>query len=102
MPVVAHGICEVVPRPRPAVVGQRRAGRPRRRDQVRHGANTDRHTCRFWHAQRAVLRPLSGDPALAGIVAVTSFATYDGLGALADDPDRAAELILRMARALLD
>jgi hypothetical protein len=91
-------------------------------------------SCRFWHAQRAVLRPLfglaaidtgiaanlgrregwragqfarltgrsPGDPALAGIVAVTSFPAYDGLGALADQPDQAADVILRMARALLD
>jgi AcrR family transcriptional regulator len=91
-------------------------------------------TCRFWHAERAVLRPLfglaavdtgiaanlgrregwragqfarltgrtPGDPALAGIVTVTSFPAYDGLGALADRPDQAADVILRMARALLD
>jgi AcrR family transcriptional regulator len=91
-------------------------------------------SCRFWHAERAVLRPLfglaaidagiaanlgrregwragqfarltgrtPGDPALAGIVTVTSFPAYDGLGALAGHPERAAEVILRMARALLD
>jgi AcrR family transcriptional regulator len=91
-------------------------------------------TCRFWHTERAVLRPLSGlaaidagiaanlgrregwrsaqfarltgrspgDPALAGIVAVTSFPAYDALGALADDPERAATVILRMANALLE
>jgi AcrR family transcriptional regulator len=91
-------------------------------------------TCHFWHAERAVLRPLfglaaidagiaanlgrredwrtaqfarltgrtPGEPALAGIVTVTSFPAYDGLGALADHPDQAAEVILRMARALLD
>jgi AcrR family transcriptional regulator len=90
-------------------------------------------TCRFWHAERAVLRPLfglaaidaeiaanlarredwradqfarltgrtPGDPALAGIVAVTSFPAYDALGVLADRPGPAAEVILRMARALL-
>jgi hypothetical protein len=43
-----------------------------------------------------------GDPALAGIVTVTSFPAYDGLGALAGRPDQAADVILRMARALLD
>jgi AcrR family transcriptional regulator len=91
-------------------------------------------TCRFWHAERAVLRPLFGlaaldtqiaaeldrregyrsdqfarltgrapqDDAVRGIVAVTSFPAYDRLGALADDPDRAATVVLRMARALLD
>lgn len=91
-------------------------------------------TCRFWHAERPVLRPLfglaamdpainanlgkregwragqfarltgrtPGDPALAGIVAVTSFPTYDALGSLADEPGRAADLVLRMARSLLD
>jgi len=93
-----------------------------------------RRTCRFWHAERAVLRPLfglaaidteiaanlgrregyraaqfarltgrtPGDPALTGIVAVTSFPLYDGLGALADHPEPAADLVLRMARTLLD
>jgi AcrR family transcriptional regulator len=91
-------------------------------------------TCQFWHAERAVLRPLFGlaaidteiaanlgrregwradqfarltgkplgDPALAGIVAVTSFPMYDALGPLADDPDRASSIILRMACALLE
>jgi AcrR family transcriptional regulator len=91
-------------------------------------------TCRFWHAERAVLRPLfglaaidagiaanldrregwragqfarltgkdPGDPALAGIVAVTSFPAYDALGALADDPERATAVILRMAGALVE
>jgi AcrR family transcriptional regulator len=92
-------------------------------------------TCRFWHAERAVLRPLFGlatvdhelaanlaqrerwrsdqyahllarldataDPAaLAGVVAVTSFPTYDALGALADDPVAAASLILRLVACL--
>lgn len=89
-------------------------------------------TVRFWHAERAVLRPLfglaavdgriaaelgrregyraaqfgrltglpPGDDALAGIVAVTSFPAYDALGALADDPSRAAAVILRMASTL--
>lgn len=92
-------------------------------------------TCRFWHAERDVLRPLFGLAAvdqevaatlaereqwrrdqweqlldrlveeaptvnrfhrpnlLAGVVAVTSFPTYDALGELADDPVAAAELI---------
>jgi AcrR family transcriptional regulator len=92
-------------------------------------------TCRFWHAERAVLRPLFGLSAvdkdiaanlgqrerwrtdqldrlldrldlegsvaaalpksqvLAGLVAVTSFAAYDALGPLADDPAAAARLI---------
>jgi AcrR family transcriptional regulator len=43
----------------------------------------------------------AADDALAGIVAVTSFPAYDALGDLAADPDRAAAVILRMARALL-
>jgi AcrR family transcriptional regulator len=89
-------------------------------------------TCRFWHAERAVLRPLfglaatdrplaanlarregwrraqftelvTGSPdALAGIVAVTSFPAYDALGDLARHPGRAAAVVLRMVRALLD
>jgi AcrR family transcriptional regulator len=91
-------------------------------------------TCRFWHAERAVLRPLfglaaidpeiaaklaeregwraaqlsrlitrpPGDRALAAVVAVTSFPTFDGLGPVADDPAAASGLILRMARAVLD
>jgi AcrR family transcriptional regulator len=42
------------------------------------------------------------DDTLRGIVAVTSFPAYDGLGPLAGDPDRAAAVVLRMARALLD
>lgn len=92
-------------------------------------------TCRFWHAERDVLRPLFGLAAvdqevaanlaereqwrrdqweqlldrlveeaptvnrfdrprlLAGVVAVTSFPTYDALGELADNPIAAAELI---------
>jgi AcrR family transcriptional regulator len=98
-------------------------------------------TCRFWHAERAVLRPLSGlaavdaevagtlaqreewrgnqirqllyrlaagsvDPpfghraALAGVIAVTSFPTYDALGTLADSPKRAAELIDHLVASL--
>jgi AcrR family transcriptional regulator len=94
-------------------------------------------TCRFWHAERAVLRPLFGlaalDPAvaenlarregwrraqlarlldrlgeppvpradaLAGMVAVTSFPAYDGLGAAGDDPDRAAAIVARLVTAL--
>jgi AcrR family transcriptional regulator len=91
-------------------------------------------TCRFWHAERAVLRPLfalgaiepeiaanlaqrevwrsgqlarlsgraPGDPALAAVIAVTSFPAFDALGPVADDPAAAAGLILRMARAVLD
>jgi AcrR family transcriptional regulator len=92
-------------------------------------------TCRFWHAERDVLRPLFGlaavdrsvaatlaqrerwrsdqiqrllerlaarpsirtgfskSAALAGVIAVTSFPTYDTLGILADDPVAAAELV---------
>ncbi len=92
-------------------------------------------TCAFWHAERAVLRPLFGlaaiDPdiaanlerrerwradqldrlldrlvhvrphptVLAGLVAVTSFPTYDALGSL--DPVAAADLVLRLATSLL-
>ncbi|WP_165556146.1 TetR/AcrR family transcriptional regulator [Kribbella pittospori] len=37
---------------------------------------------------------------LAGVTAVTSFATYDALGAIADDPDRAAVLLNRVVRSL--
>ena len=102
-----------------------------------------RRTCRFWHAERDVLRPLFGlaaadrdvasalaqreqwrgdqlrrlqdrlrdeQPAaavtlpppdvLAALIAVTSFPTYDALGAVADDPDRAAGLIDHLVRAL--
>jgi AcrR family transcriptional regulator len=92
-------------------------------------------TCRFWHTERSVLRPLFGLSAvdkdiaanlgqrerwrtdqldrlidrldhegaltaglpksqvLAGLVAVTAFATYDALGVVADEPARAAALI---------
>jgi AcrR family transcriptional regulator len=99
-------------------------------------------TCRFWHAERAVLRPLFGLAAidqeiaanlarreqwrtdqlddllarlpaqngsspplprgavLAGLRALTSFPTYDALGAAADDPALAAALIDRMVRGL--
>ena len=95
-------------------------------------------TCRFWHAERTVLRPLFGlasidrhvaanlgqrehwrgdqierlldrlgeeeapsfdlprADVLAGTIAVTSFPTYDTLGALAENPVRAAELIHRL------
>jgi AcrR family transcriptional regulator len=95
-------------------------------------------TCRFWHAERAILRPLyslagidpvigaalaqregwrreqlrhllrrlaeqntltatiAADDALAAALAVTSFPTYDQLGQLADDPDRASGLITRL------
>ncbi|WP_410791132.1 TetR/AcrR family transcriptional regulator [Kribbella sp. C-35] len=37
---------------------------------------------------------------LAGVIAVTSFPTYDALGAVADDPDRAAVLLNRLVRSL--
>jgi AcrR family transcriptional regulator len=102
-------------------------------------------TCRFWHAERPVLRPLfglsavdrdiaanlaqrerwradqldrlldrladerSGAPprdvmprphVLAGLVAVTSFPTYDALGSLADDPPAATAVITRLAVSL--
>jgi AcrR family transcriptional regulator len=43
-----------------------------------------------------------GDPALAGIVTVTSFPAYDGLGTLAGEPERAATVIRTMAGALVD
>jgi AcrR family transcriptional regulator len=99
-------------------------------------------TCRFWHAERAILRPLfslagidqvvgaaltqreewrceqlrhllrrlaeeNAPPAtfaaadvLAAAFAVTSFPTYDLLGELADDPDRASGLISHLLRGL--
>jgi AcrR family transcriptional regulator len=105
-------------------------------------------TCRFWHAERSVLRPLFGLSAvdkdiaanlsqreqwrtdqldrlldrlaaerpatqsssartsmsrmhvLAGLVAVTSFPTYDALGSLADDPIAATAVIDHLARSL--
>jgi AcrR family transcriptional regulator len=97
-----------------------------------------RRTCRFWHAERRLLRPLFGlagadqevaatlaererwrgdqtqrllrrlapatpfdqQDVLAGVSAVTSFPTYDALGVLADDPDRAARLITHLVRSL--
>ena len=100
-----------------------------------------RRTCRFWHAERHLLRPLFGlaaadrdvasilaqreqwrgdqmdrlvqrllaEPAapafdrpdvLAGVLAVTSFPAYDALGAVADDPDRAAPLLTHLVRSL--
>jgi AcrR family transcriptional regulator len=37
---------------------------------------------------------------LAGVIAVTSFPAYDALGAVADDPDRAALLVDRLVRSL--
>jgi AcrR family transcriptional regulator len=89
-------------------------------------------TCRFWHGERAVLRPLfglaavdagiaahlagredrrreqfrrllpgQGDHELAAVLAVTSFPAYDALGAVGDDPERAAGLVLRMVHGLL-
>lgn len=99
-------------------------------------------TCRFWHAERAILRPLfslagidqavgsalaqrevwrreqlrhlllrlagentstgafTADEALAAALAVTSFPTYDQLGPLADDPDRASGLINQLLASL--
>jgi AcrR family transcriptional regulator len=99
-------------------------------------------TCRFWHAERAVLRPLFGLAAvdrdiaanlsqrerwrgkqierlldrlaeeeplgtdlprpamLAGMIAMTSFPTYDALGSLAEDPTLAARVILRLVTSL--
>ncbi len=99
-------------------------------------------TCRFWHVERGVLRPLFGLAAidrevagrlaereqwrrdqlqrlidrlveeaptvkrfdrpalLAGVVAVTSFPTYDALGALADDPAAAAKIINHLVASL--
>ena len=89
-------------------------------------------TCRFWHGERAVLRPLFGlaavdtgiaahlaaredrrreqfrrllpaqsEPEIAAVVAVTSFPAYDALGAVGDDPERAAGLVLRMVHGLV-
>lgn len=104
-------------------------------------------TCRFWHAERSVLRPLFGLAAvdrdiaanlaqreqwrtaqldrllerlteersapgqarldlprpalLAGVVAVTSFPTYDALGPLADDPEASATLIHHLVTSLV-
>jgi AcrR family transcriptional regulator len=43
-----------------------------------------------------------GDTALAAVIAVTSFPMFDGLGPVAGEPGTAAELMLRMARAVLD
>jgi hypothetical protein len=41
-PIVAHRVGQPVPGQRPAAVGDRRTGRPRRRNQVGHGADVDR------------------------------------------------------------
>jgi AcrR family transcriptional regulator len=102
-----------------------------------------RRTCRFWHAERDILRPLFGlagvdqdvaaalsqreqwreeqlrrllrrladetaQPArftsretLAATLALTSFPSYDSLGAIADDPERAADLINHLVRSLM-
>lgn len=104
-------------------------------------------TCRFWHAERDILRPLFGlagvdhevaamlnqreqwreeqlrqllkrlgdeafgdeaaqqtrftsDDTLAATLALTSFPTYDSLGGLADDPQRAAQLINHLVQSL--
>jgi AcrR family transcriptional regulator len=114
------------------------------RDMTADGARTFivTQTCRFWHAERHVLRPLFGLAAvdrsvaatlaqreqwrsdqiqqllerlvarpsirtgfstsavLAGVIAVTSFPTYDTLGILADDPAAAAELIDHLVASL--
>lgn len=99
-------------------------------------------TCRFWHAERDILRPLFGlagvdhevaatlsqreqwreeqlrhllqrlgneathqvkfisEDTLAATLALTSFPTYDSLGKLADDPERAAQLINHLVQSL--
>jgi hypothetical protein len=103
-----------------------------------------RRTCRFWHSERQLLRPLFGlagvdhevasilaqreqwrgaqmqrlvhrltteaataasssfdqSDVLAGVIAMTSFPAYDALGAVADDPDRAALLLNHLIRSL--
>jgi AcrR family transcriptional regulator len=101
-----------------------------------------RQTCRFWHTERDILRPVFGlagvdqdvaaalaqrerwrqdqlqqllqrlaaeatptvrfdaNDVLATVLAVTSFATYDRLGALADNPERAAHMINHLVRSL--
>jgi AcrR family transcriptional regulator len=101
-----------------------------------------RQTCRFWHTERDVLRPVFGlagvdqdvaaalaqrerwrqdqlqhllgrlaaeatptatfapSDVLATALAITSFATYDRLGALADNPERAANMINHLVRSL--
>ena len=95
-------------------------------------------TCRFWRAERLLLRRLfavaSAEPAVAALlarregwrrdqfaalldraapalrdnnalldllVAVTSFPAYDHLGATADAPDLAADLLYRLIRPLV-
>ena len=101
-----------------------------------------RRTCRFWHSERQLLRPLFGLAAvdhevasilaqreqwrgnqmqrlvqrlttetttassfdqpevLAGVIAMTSFPAYDALAAVADNPDRAAQLLTHLIRSL--
>jgi AcrR family transcriptional regulator len=101
-----------------------------------------RRTCRFWHTERDILRPVFGLAAvdqdvaaalsqreqwrqdqlqhllerlaaeatptttftrsdvLAAALAVTSFPTYDHLGPLADNPERAAHVINHLIRSL--
>jgi len=44
----------------------------------------------------------AGADVLAGVTAVTSFVTYDALGAIADEPDRAALLLTHLVRSLTD
>ncbi|MEU4195435.1 helix-turn-helix domain-containing protein [Kribbella sp. NPDC026611] len=55
---------------------------------------------------RHLVRRLTTEPpfdqadVLAGVIAVTSFPTYDALGPLADDPARAALLVNHLVRSL--
>ena len=44
--------------------------------------------------------PFDEAEVLAGVMAVTSFPAYDALGAVADDPDRAAALVDHLVRGL--
>lgn len=50
---------------------------------------------------RAAPGPLPAADALAAVVAVTSFPTYDALGAVADDPDRAARVLGHLVGVLV-
>ena len=52
-------------------------------------------------AEAAPTSTFAFDDVLAATLAVTSFPTYDRLGPLADDPDRAARLIDHLVRSLL-
>lgn len=49
----------------------------------------------------AARSPLPAADVLAGVVAATSFPTYDALGDVADDPDRAARLLGHLIAGLL-